>query len=577
MVFSKARYLPLKEYYGATPGEEVASTMSREAVNMDVIKTSLIIAIGVTFYYLLLQWPTESVTKEIVGQDASYKNNINDSESSLTEPLATFSDTDVNEEEEEDFEGRYFDIENKDLALKIDSKTGRFVYSELKNITKEKGGIAPFEIFGKTTSPDSFKDNLYFANSGFYVQGEGYLNPNFSESSRNITDNGEIEYQFLGTTERFDFIRKVRFSSTGYKISVVDSVLSKSNEQLQLTPYVVIERDGSPVEEGGLMYTYLGPVFSSTNDTYEKYDFEDIKEAPYQNRSFGGWVALIQHYFLSAWVPNQSSEYLYQARYSNRSERFSLGYTSRENAVNYGDSISTENVLFVGPKLPGQLSEIEENLDLTVDYGFLWWLGKPMYWFLELGNKIFNNWGMAIIFLTVVLKIITWPLSAKAYVSMGKMRELAPKMQQLQEKHGDNRQAMSQEMMQMYQKEGVNPLGGCLPMLAQLPFFLAFYWVLLETVELRHSPFFLWIDDLSAMDPYFILPILNGAGMYLSQKLTPTPPNADPMQAQMMKIFPLVFAVIFAWFPSGLVLYWLVNMVIQIFQQWWYSRKALAN
>ena len=569
--------MPLKEYYGATPGEEVASTMSREAANMDVIKTSLIIAIGVTFYYLLLQWPTESITKEIVGQDASYKNNINDSESSLTEPLATFSDTDVNEEEEEGFEGRYFDLENKDLALKIDSKTGRFVYSELKNITKEKGGIAPFEIFGRTTSPDSFKDNLYFANSGFYVQGEGYLNPNFSESSRNITDNGEIEYQLLGTTERFDFVRKVRFSSTGYKISVVDSVLSKSNEQLQLTPYVVIERDGSPVEEGGLMYTYLGPVFSSTNDTYEKYDFEDIKEAPYQNRSFGGWVALIQHYFLSAWVPDQSSEYLYQARYSNRSERFSLGYTSRENAVNYGDSISTENVLFVGPKLPGQLSEIEENLDLTVDYGFLWWLGKPMYWFLELGNKIFNNWGMAIIFLTVVLKIITWPLSAKAYVSMGKMRELAPKMQQLQEKHGDNRQAMSQEMMQMYQKEGVNPLGGCLPMLAQLPFFLAFYWVLLETVELRHSPFFLWIDDLSAMDPYFILPILNGAGMYLSQKLTPTPPNADPMQAQMMKIFPLVFAVIFAWFPSGLVLYWLVNMVIQIFQQWWYSRKALAN
>ena len=544
---------------------------------MDVIKTGLIITIGITFYYLLLQWPTESNTREIVNQDYTYNNNSSDSESSLTEPLATFSDADINEEESVDIQGRYFEIENKDLTLKIDSKTGRFVYSELKNITKEKGGAAPFEIFGKTKNPDSFKENLYFANSGFYVQGEGYLNPNFSEILKNITDSGEIEYKLLGATERFDFVRKVRLSSTGYKISVEDSVFSKSNEQLQLTPYVVIERDGSPVEEGGLMYTYLGPVFSSTNDTYEKYDFEDIKEVPYQNKSFGGWVALIQHYFLSAWVPNQSSEYLYQARYSNRSERFSLGYTSRESAVNYGESISTTNVLYVGPKLPGQLAEIVENLDLTVDYGFLWWLGKPMYWFLELGNKIFNNWGMAIIFLTVVLKIITWPLSAKAYVSMGKMRELAPKMQQLQEKHGDNRQAMSQEMMQMYQKEGVNPLGGCLPMLAQLPFFLAFYWVLLETVELRHSPFFLWIDDLSAMDPYFILPILNGAGMYLSQKLTPTPPNADPMQAQMMKIFPLVFAVIFAWFPSGLVLYWLVNMVIQIFQQWWYSRKVLAN
>ena len=228
----------------------------------------------------------------------------------------------------------------------------------------------------------------------------------------------------------------------------------------------------------------------------------------------------------------------------------------------------------MGPKLPKQLVEIEENLDLTVDYGFLWWLGKPMYWFLDLGHSIFNNWGLAIIFLTVALKVLTWPLSAKAYVSMGKMRELAPKMQLLQEKHGDNRQAMSQELMEVYKKEGVNPLGGCLPMLAQMPFFLAFYWVLLETVELRHSPFFLWIDDLSAMDPYFILPILNGAGMYLSQKLTPTPPNADPMQAQMMKFFPLIFAVIFAWFPSGLVLYWLVNMIVQIFQQWWYSRGA---
>lgn len=544
---------------------------------MDLIKAGLIIAIGVTFYYLLLQWPTESNTREIVSQESLYNNDLNDSEYSLTEPLATFSDPDISKEEPVDIQSSYFEIENKDLVLKIDSITGRFVYSELKNITKEKDGAAPFEIFGKTKSPDSFKENIYFANSGFYVQGEGYLKPNFSEILKNITDSGEIEYQLLGATERFDFVRKVRFPSTGYKISVEDSVLSKSNERLQLTPYVVIERDGSPVEEAGLMYTYLGPVFSSTNDTYEKYDFEDIKEAPYQNKSLGGWVALIQHYFLSAWVPNQSLEYLYQARYSNRSERFSLGYTSRESAVNYGDSVSTENVLYVGPKLPGQLAEIEKNLDLTVDYGFLWWLGKPMYWFLELGNKIFNNWGMAIIFLTVVLKIITWPLSAKAYVSMGKMRELAPKMQQLQEKHGDNRQAMSQEMMQMYQKEGVNPLGGCLPMLAQLPFFLAFYWVLLETVELRHSPFFLWIDDLSAMDPYFILPILNGAGMYLSQKLTPTPPNADPMQAQMMKIFPLVFAVIFAWFPSGLVLYWLVNMVIQIFQQWWYSRKALAN
>ena len=195
---------------------------------------------------------------------------------------------------------------------------------------------------------------------------------------------------------------------------------------------------------------------------------------------------------------------------------------------------------------------------------------------LEQGNAIFKNWGMAIIFLTVIIKLITWPLSAKAYVSMGKMRALQPKLLALQEKYGSDKQKMSQEMMEFYKKEGVNPLGGCLPMLLQMPFFLAFYWVLLETVELRHSGF-LWLDDLSAMDPYFVLPILNGLGMYLSQKMTPTPPNADPMQAQMMKLFPVMFAVIFAWFPSGLVLYWLMNMLIQILQQWWYSRTASVN
>tara|TARA_B100000035_G_scaffold71290_1_gene58627 strand:- start:58 stop:1242 length:1185 start_codon:yes stop_codon:yes gene_type:complete len=387
-------------------------------------------------------------------------------------------------------------------------------------------------------------------------------------------EDSSTTYYLEGSSGGINFQRKIQFASSGYRVDVEDTIISGLGEKITVTPYVVIERDDSTLDSSGWLYTYLGPVFSSTKDNYEKYDFGDIRDSSYQNKSLGGWVALIQHYFLSAWVPDQSEEYLYQARYGDRSDRYSLGYTSKDSVIAYGESITTKNTLFVGPKLPDQLKDVQENLDLTVDYGFLFFLGKPMYWLLELGNKIFNNWGLAIIFLTVVLKIATWPLSAKAYVSMGKMRELQPKMQQLQEKHGDNRQAMSQELMQLYQKEGVNPLGGCLPMLLQMPFFLAFYWVLIETVELRHSPFFLWIDDLSAMDPYFILPILNGAGMYLSQKLTPTPPNADPMQAQMMKLFPLMFAVLFAWFPSGLVLYWLVNMVIQIFQQWWYSRKA---
>ena len=541
---------------------------------MDVIKTSLIIGIAVTFYYLLLQWPTEAKTYQEVSNLDSKINTLNESDRSLSEPLTTFSEPSDVEDSNPAAVGETFVIENDDLLLNVDAKTGRFVYSELKNISKEKDQKLPFQILGKTIKEDRLVENLYFANSGFYTQSQGYLDPQFSDMRIEKKEDSSTAYYLEGSSGGLNFQRKILFASSGYRVDVEDTIISGLGEKITVTPYVVIERDDSTLDSNGWLYTYLGPVFSSTKDNYEKYDFGDIRDSSYQNKSLGGWVALIQHYFLSAWVPDQSEEYLYQARYGDRSDRYSLGYTSKDSVIAYGESITTKNTLFVGPKLPDQLKDVQENLDLTVDYGFLFFLGKPMYWLLELGNKIFNNWGLAIIFLTVVLKIATWPLSAKAYVSMGKMRELQPKMQQLQEKHGDNRQAMSQELMQLYQKEGVNPLGGCLPMLLQMPFFLAFYWVLIETVELRHSPFFLWIDDLSAMDPYFILPILNGAGMYLSQKLTPTPPNADPMQAQMMKLFPLMFAVLFAWFPSGLVLYWLVNMVIQIFQQWWYSRKA---
>ena len=536
---------------------------------MDVIKTSLIIAIGITFYYLLLQWPNQVDNYEVSTNYTNESIEFDDSEDLLTEPLSPLSEQNEIQIESATQPLEVFEIENDDLSLFVEKTTGKFTISFLKNISLEKGGEDPFVVLDP--------NNSYSANSGFYTRSQGYLRPNFSKISESLGVNGKNIYTLEGETNGISFKKKIEMDVVGYGIKIFDEITSTINDDITVTPYVLIERDNSPVKESGLMYTYLGPVFSSTRDTYEKYDFDDIKDAPYQNKTFGGWVAFIQHYFLTAWIPDQSAEHLYQARYNESRGKYSVGYTSKDSILSYGGKAVSSNVFYVGPKLPKQLANIEENLDLTVDYGFLWWLGKPMYWLLDIGYGIFQNWGLAIIFLTVILKIATWPLSAKAYVSMGKMRELAPKMQQLQEKHGDNRQAMSQELMEIYKKEGVNPLGGCLPMLAQMPFFLAFYWVLLETVELRHSPFFLWIDDLSAMDPYYVLPLLNGAGMYLSQKLTPTPPNADPMQAQMMKLFPLIFAVIFAWFPSGLVLYWLVNMVIQIFQQWWYTRKAAAS
>jgi len=548
----------------------VDSTPCQEKILMDLVKTSLIIGIGVTLYYLLLQWPVEEVVDIKVSDEAFSDNPINDSKPSLTETLAPM-DVEAADDPFIGNVGKTFLIDNKDLLLVVDAKSGRIIDSKMKTIKETMGSDRPLELFGKVGG------NMYFGNSGFYTRSQGYLEPNFSKVIERGGSNNSKIFVLSGESNGLTHEKTITFQDKGYSVVVEDKLTSKLLSEVSVTPYVVIERNGAPSREEGMAMTYLGPVFSTTQDVYEKYDFDDLYDEAYRNKSKGGWVALIQHYFLSAWVPEQSGTYLYQGQWGEGSKRYSLGYTSPDVLLGPGDNTKTANTLYVGPKLPGQLSKIQENLDLTVDYGFLWWLGKPMYWVLEQGNKIFNNWGLAIIFLTVVIKLVTWPLSAKAYQSMGKMRELQPQMQALQERYGSDKQKMSQELMEFYKKEGVNPLGGCLPMLAQMPFFLAFYWVLLETVELRHSPFFFWIQDLSAMDPYYVLPLLNGAGMYLSQKMTPTPPNADPMQAQMMKFFPLIFAVIFAWFPSGLVLYWLMNMTIQIFQQWWYSRGASSK
>ena len=554
--------------------------MSLMEKDMDVIKTSLILAIAITFYYLLLQWPQGSDMQANNIYEDNKRLSIDSSEYLQTKPLLQSSDTPslsamTEQETVEDVSvsGIVFTIENEDLILEIDGSNGRIFKSLFKGVKETLGSEKPLPLLGADDQ------NSYFANSGFFDDVKNsYIYPNFTKVVPAENDDGSVTYIFSGESEGLFLTKKITLAERGYEIKVEDGIRSDGNrESTNVVPYAVIESESPQKKDLGFFsperFAYHGPVFSTNQEKYEKYGFDDLLDESYSETSSGGWVAIIQHYFLTAWIPEQLNENKLQGRFTGSNQRFSVGYTGEKMYLQPGNAVFSSNTLYVGPKLPEQLSKIQEDLSLTVDYGFLWWLGKPMYWLLNIGNSLFNNWGLAIIFLTVVIKLLTWPLSAKAYVSMGKLRELQPKMALLQEKHGDNKQAMSQELMEMYKKEGVNPLGGCLPMLLQMPFFLAFYWVLLETVELRHSPLF-WINDLSDMDPYFILPILNAAGMFLSQKMTPTPPNADPMQAQMMKVFPLVFAFMFAWFPSGLVLYWTMNMAIQILQQWWYSRKT---
>ena len=543
---------------------------------MDVVKTGLMVCIGVVLYYLLLQWPSSSpvveqgddiLINEIIDQNDSEDllSPLEKEEQIIINPLTKIS---INAEK-----NNLLVVENDILSVGIDGPTGRFISSTLKQIKNSKNGETSFSLFGPTGT------NFYFANSGFFTKTQGYLKPNFTKSNSFSGDAGSTVYELEGAASGLLFKRIITLYPEKYFIDVEDIITGSLNEVgVEITPYVVIERSSEETEEGGLAYTYLGPVFSTELERFEKYSFDDIDDLNFKEQSKGGWVSLIQHYFLTAWVPDQNTPNLYQARKSSSTERYSVGYTASSEVLSINNaSVSMKNTLYVGPKLPEQLKTVHPDLDLVVDYGFLWWLGKPIYWLLNVGHDVFKNWGVAIIFLTLLLKIVTWPFSAAAYKSMGKMRLLQPKIAALQAQHGDDKQKLGQATMEFYKKEGVNPLGGCLPMLVQMPFFLAFYWVLMETVELRHSPFVFWIDDLSAMDPFFVLPLLNAAGMYYSQKLTPTPANADPMQAQLMKYFPLIFACIFAFFPSGLVLYWLVNMLVTLLQQWWYYRKTAKS
>ena len=288
----------------------------------------------------------------------------------------------------------------------------------------------------------------------------------------------------------------------------------------------------------------------------------------------GGWIAMIQHYFLSAWVPEQAESSFTYSKHPS-ANRYLLGMRSPLHSIKAGEEASFNSQLVVGPKLQNKLEKIAPGLDLVVDYGVLTILAKPLFWILQQYHSLFDNWGWAIIFLTLTVKLLFYKLSEASYRSMAKMRKVGPKLQSLKERYGDDRQGMSQAMMKLYKDEKINPLGGCLPILVQMPVFIALYWVLLESVEMRNAPFALWITNLSEQDPYYILPLVMGITMFIQQKLNPAP--MDPMQQKVFQIMPVMFTVFFIFFPAGLVLYWVVNNTLSIIQQWVITKRIAAE
>lgn len=359
-----------------------------------------------------------------------------------------------------------------------------------------------------------------------------------------------------------------------HEVRVAYRIRNGSAAPARITPYAQIKRSAGPPpgDEGSGLgpRPFVGPALTTPDSRYEKLDFDDIEEAPFEVDVEGGWIAMLQHYFLSAWVPDADATHRYFARRA-RDGTFLAGFAGPALVVPAGDSDSVRMSFYAGPKIQDRLEEIAPNLNLTVDYGFLWWLADPLFDLLDIFHGLVGNWGFAIILLTLTVKLVLYPLSAAGYRSMANMRKVQPQLKRLQERYGEDRQKLSQEMMNLYRKEKINPLGGCLPMLLQMPVFLSLYWVLYESVELRQAPFVGWIEDMSRMDPFFVLPLLMGATMWIQMKLNPAPP--DPMQARVMQIMPIMFTVLFLFFPAGLVLYWLVNSVLSIAQQWYITRS----
>jgi YidC/Oxa1 family membrane protein insertase len=419
-----------------------------------------------------------------------------------------------------------------------------------------------------------------------YVAQSGLIGPDGVDAGeRPLYDAEQTEYLHSGTGpltvtlttqyQGMNVFKDFVFAPDDYLVDVRYRVENNTGREINASLFAQIKRDDrEPL--GDKPFTlgpqpYLGAALTTEDSRYEKVSFKDLAAEEHRSAVQGGWIAFLQHYFLSAWVGNPEESNRYYGRRA-ADGTYIVGYTSPLQTVAPGAVGEWRSQFYAGPKDQKRLEQIAPNLNLTVDYGFLWWLAVPLFYILDAMYGVFGNWGVAIIMLTLVVKILLYPLSAASYRSMANMRRVAPQMKRLQERYADDRQKLSQEMMALYKKEKVNPLGGCLPMLLPMPIFIALYWVLFESVELRHAPFFLWIDDLSAMDPYFILPLLMGVSMYAQQLMAPA--MGDPMQQRMMRLMPIMFTVLFLFFPAGLVLYWLVNNVLSIAQQYYVMRQV---
>lgn len=472
--------------------------------------------------------------------------------------------------------------------LWINPKGGDIVRIELLNHDKDKNSNQPFVML------ESDAKRTYVAQSGLI----GLNGPDSNRAGRPLYVVEKTQYSLADaknktltvpmvykTADGVEIIKTFSFKQGEYPIVVSHKVINRSAQNWQGQMFGQIKRDNS--EDPGkssqgifTLGTFLGGAWGTPDEQYNKLKFANFTDEKLNVEAKNAWIAVVQHYFVSAWIPGnlkltQAEGQPYTAKLESRQSADHMNiisFSSPTVNVPAGTVAELDATFYSGPKIQSELKDLAAGLNQTVDYGWLWPIAKLLFIGLQFFHNIIGNWGWSIILLTVVVKLILWPLSSKSYRSMAKMRVIAPEMQRMKEEFGEDRMRFSQEMMALYKREQVNPLSGCLPLLMQMPIFLALYWVLMESVELRHAPWLGWIQDLSAMDPWFILPLIMGVTMYVQQMLNPQP--ADPMQAKVFKLMPIVFTVFLLFFPAGLLLYWIVNNLLTITQQWFIKQSV---
>lgn len=439
-------------------------------------------------------------------------------------------------------------------------------------------GREPAKDLGNVKLLEAAPTHTYVAQSG--LVGGDY--PTHADEFRLVSkklslDGGEkLDVVFEAEKGGVKVVKTYTFKRGFYGVEVSTTVKNETDKAIVPQVYYQITRDSSkPAGDNSMYSTFTGPAFYTSEENFQKLDFSDIrdKDAKFVEKTDNGWLAMVQHHFVSAWIPAQGEPRLNYAREVSK-DLYSVGMLITMKELAPGASATDTATFYSGPQEQARLEQLAPGLELVVDYGWLTFLAKPIYWLLDFLYGIVGNWGWAIVLLTCIVKAVLYPISAAGYRSMARMKEVTPRMKALQDKYKDDKQRLNQAMMELYRTEKINPVGGCLPIFLQIPVFLALYWVLQGSVELRGAPWILWVNDLAMPDPWFVLPLLMAATMFLQILLNPKP--TDPVQAKVMYIMPLVFSVMFFVFAAGLVLYWLTNNVLSIAQQWWIN-KTIAE